>query len=83
MLADPNLRVATIAPRALHAEVRDPLGPAAGGTAGPCIAPPRGSCALPGFYGASKQSSLREEAREERVQRVGRKPKRELAFGRF
>ena len=29
MLADPNLRVATIAPRALHAEVRDPLGPAA------------------------------------------------------
>ena len=29
MLADPNLRVATIAPRALHAEVRDPLAPTA------------------------------------------------------
>ena len=74
MLAEPNLRVATIAPRALHAEVRDPLGPAARWS---------GSCALPGLYGASKLSSLREEPREEGVQRVGRKPKRELAFGRF
>jgi hypothetical protein len=45
--------------------------------------PRRGSCALPGFYEASKLSSLREEPREEGVQRVGRKPKRELAFGRF
>ena len=43
----------------------------------------RDSCALPGFDGASKLSSLREEPREEGVQRVGRKPKRELAFGRF
>jgi hypothetical protein len=60
MLADPNLRVATIAPCALHAEVRDPLGPAAGGS---------GSCALPGFYGASKLSSLREEIEETRHER--------------
>jgi hypothetical protein len=43
----------------------------------------RSSCALSGFYEASKQSRLGEEPREECVQCVGRKPEREFAFGRF
>ena len=61
MPADPNLRVATIAPRALHAEVRDPLGPAArvetaSAALGRLHRRPRpvcyaNLCGFPGFYG--------------------------------
>jgi hypothetical protein len=40
MLADPNLRVAAIAPRALRAQVRNPLGPPHGGDRFTCAGTP-------------------------------------------